>query len=355
MISFRANGSGNATFTLGNTANSFSGGVTVDGNTSGRTYLLQAAVIGNSGANSSLGASGTINLGSSTAGSMNILSYTGTAGETTNKVLNFAGSGGDAGLDQSGTGLLKFTSNLSVSGTGAKTLSLRGSTAGTGEFAGNIVDGSGTVSLSKSGSGTWTLSGDNSYTGNTAVTSGTLVVNGSLANTSTTISATGTLKGIGTIGGSVDVQTGAFLSPGNSPGELTLNNGLIVSGSYIWELGVLSTENPGSSWDRVSVTAGDVDLTGATISLGLNQFSPSADSFWQTNQTWTGIINNTGAGTLIGSFGGIDNSSWLSLGSFSTASTGNDVNLVWTAVPEPATSLLSGLFIGASLLRRRRH
>jgi hypothetical protein len=51
--------------------------------------------------------------------------------------------------------------------------------------------------------------------------------------------------------------------------------------------------------------------------------------------------HRSGSGTLTGFFAPIDNSNWLSLGSFSTATSGNDVDLVWTAaIPEARTVLL---------------
>ncbi len=68
-----------------------------------------------------------------------ILTYTGT-GETTDRVIDLAGTSGGATIDQSGTGLLKFTSANTASGIGSKTLTLQGATAGTGEFAGIISD-----------------------------------------------------------------------------------------------------------------------------------------------------------------------------------------------------------------------
>ena len=83
-------------------------------------------------------------------------------------------------FDQSGSGLLKFTSPLLLSGYGAsKTIILKGDTAGSGEIAGNIVDphdraGKATTAITKLGSGAWTLSGSNSYTGPTTVAKGTL-------------------------------------------------------------------------------------------------------------------------------------------------------------------------------------
>ena len=113
-------------------------------------------------------ANGTITLGATTT--TGTLVYTG-SGDTTDRVINLAGTTGGGTIDQSGTGLLKFTSNLTATGGGSKTLTLQGSTAGTGEIAGAIVDNSGTnkTSLSKSGTGTWNLSGNNTYTGTTTV------------------------------------------------------------------------------------------------------------------------------------------------------------------------------------------
>ena len=111
------------------------------------------------------------------------LIYTGT-GETTDRVVNLAGKKSTVTFDQSGTGLLRLTSSFVISGYGAdKMLVLTGSSTGTGEFAGNIDNpydrvGKAITSLTKSGKGTWSLSGTNSYTGSTMVKQGIL----SLAN-----------------------------------------------------------------------------------------------------------------------------------------------------------------------------
>lgn len=111
------------------------------------------------------------------------LIYTGT-GETTDRVMNLAGRNSTMTFDQSGSGLLKLTSDLLISGYGTdKTIVLAGDSAGTGEFAGSIVNpydraGKAITSLTKSGKGTWSLSGTNTYTGSTTIKQGTL----SLAN-----------------------------------------------------------------------------------------------------------------------------------------------------------------------------
>jgi autotransporter-associated beta strand protein len=73
--------------------------------------------------------------------------------------------------------------------------------------------------LTKSTSGTVTLSGANSYTGPTVINAGTLQVDGSLSASAVTVNA-GTLAGVGTITGPVTL-TGGTLAPGDSPASST--------------------------------------------------------------------------------------------------------------------------------------
>jgi len=101
-------------------------------------------------------------------------------GETTDRSINLPGGRDTVTLEQAGTGLLKLTSPFAMSGYGeSKTIVLAGSSNGMGELACNIENvydrkGKATTSLTKAGTGTWTLSGKNSYTGETLVTKGTL-------------------------------------------------------------------------------------------------------------------------------------------------------------------------------------
>jgi autotransporter-associated beta strand protein len=130
------------------------------------------------------------------------LIYTG-MGENTERVMNLAGKKMTLTFDHSGTGLLKLTSSFLISGYGAnKTIILKGDTKGTGELAGAITNPhdrakKATTAVTKSGSGTWTLSGINTYTGPTTVNQGTLVIDQARslpANTEVCIAVGATLE-----------------------------------------------------------------------------------------------------------------------------------------------------------------
>jgi autotransporter-associated beta strand protein len=109
------------------------------------------------------------------------LIYTG-PGETTDRVINLAGKKSSLTFDQSGSGLLKLASTFVISGYGTdKSILLIGDTAGTGEIAGNLFDPhdrstKAITAVTKSGTGTWVLSGTNTYSGATTVKQGTLSI-----------------------------------------------------------------------------------------------------------------------------------------------------------------------------------
>jgi autotransporter-associated beta strand protein len=79
-------------------------------------------------------------------------------------------------------------------------------------------DGAVNGSLTKTGLGTLTLSGANSYTGATTVAAGALIINGAVASTSVVVN--GSLGGSGVMANATLSGSGS-INPGNSPGILT--------------------------------------------------------------------------------------------------------------------------------------
>ena len=173
----RVNGSKTRTVILANTNNSFGGVVTIDGNINGQFTKVQVPAIGNAGLNSPLGTNGIIKIGSTVSGSYNFLVWTNTVAETSDKTINLAGSaGGHALINNKGPALLKFTTALTATGTGAKTLYTdQDDSNGVTEFAGAIPDSSaGATAMNKNGAGTLILSAVNTFTGGFTLKGGTL-------------------------------------------------------------------------------------------------------------------------------------------------------------------------------------
>ncbi len=183
------------------------------------------------------------------------------------------GAGSTSILSTAGT--LTLNGNITASTTG-RILYLNG--AGDGVINGIISDGS-TVNLPvrKSGAGTWTLTGANTYTGTTTVNAGTLNINGSWdvgAGTATTSVLSGaTLAGSGVI-------TAANLSH-SGLGNLSLSgNNLVGTLSGTGTLGTIDFNNAQSLATSALTGAGfNIRTTGAAADLTLGgNISASAAS-----------------------------------------------------------------------------
>jgi len=113
-------------------------------------------------------------------------------------------TGGNYYTIQSDAGLLTLGSAggiamSCIASSGIRTNTLQG--VGNGSVVGNITNGSATVAIAKAGTGTWSLSGSNTYTGQTYISAGTLV----MANTNAL--GTGTVFFSGTANAALDVAT----------------------------------------------------------------------------------------------------------------------------------------------------
>ena len=150
-------------------------------------------------------------------------------------------------------------------------------------YAGDIQDGSGTVSLAKLGTGTLTLGGNLTYSGSTTVAGGSLTI-GSGGNMTTSpltvgVSGVGTVTNNGTIGSNVTVGVSAAYTTINFANSGTVNGALnILSGTNYASPDASATSlvatghaqlNGGSTTSAIT-NNGQLDLAGSTaiISIG---------------------------------------------------------------------------------------
>ncbi|HZF82796.1 MAG TPA: autotransporter domain-containing protein [Burkholderiaceae bacterium] len=180
---------------------------------------------------SAAGSTGTLNLGAAAG------SAAGALGTLSTPALAFGAGTGVLNFNHTSSG---YDFNVAISG------------GGLGNSAINQL------------AGVTNLTGDSSgFSGTTNVTGGTLRVNGTLGNaTSQVIVGNGaTLGGAGTIGGNVAIGDGV-LSPGNSPGTLTINGNLALSSASTlnYELGAANTV--GGPLNDLTVVNGNLTLDG---------------------------------------------------------------------------------------------
>lgn len=173
------------------------------------------------------------------------------------------------------------------------TLTLTGGITGAGQnltIGGNgnvIVSGAiatTTGQLTKDGSGTLTLSASNSYTGDTYVNGGTLVVNGSQASGGAYHVVSGAmLGGTGTIGANVSIASGGFLSPGNSPGVLSITGNVTQFGTLLVEIDAGAP----TAVDLLNV-GGAYDISSATVNFNVLNGPLSGDYVFASYGSLTG-------------------------------------------------------------------
>jgi autotransporter-associated beta strand protein len=365
-VGFRKIGAGTLELTG---ANTYSGKTIIN---LGEVKVSSLNSVASPAASSSLGrpttaADGTIEFSaptSTTGNSATSLIYTG-SGETTDRVINLINQLLGGILDQSGTGLLKFTSDLKCgSGDPArdqrKILMLRGSTDGIGEIAGVIPNSAANnvnqraTSIVKSGSGTWILSGANTYTGTTTVSDGTLLVNnttGSGTGSGNVSVTTGILGGGGAITGAVTIgnsagSADAILAPGNSIGAIATGNLAFNSdGSFACELSGSSATS-----DRANVTGTVTINATATLTVSLTGSLAGGQRYFIVVNDGADAVTGTFASlpqdAVVGTFGGADlKISYTGDSGTSAITGGNDIVLyIEGAALTPYQNWASGPF-----------
>ena len=237
-----------------NSANTFSGAVILEEGT------LCVAKIGMASTSSSLGSNRTIHLGTASGTNWVALRYTGT-GEVSDKTLNLLGTSGAIIVKNTGSGTLKFTSTLTATGSGNRTLYPEAYSPL--EFAGSIPNPpNGTTGLVLAGSGTVKLSAANFFTGGVTIRSGTLSLAHSNALASGNISLTGssTLK-IACSG--MNASLGNLLISANSTIDLgsDTTSSITFSSASGWTTGKTLTIANSSGGKLYIKDAANLDLT----------------------------------------------------------------------------------------------
>ena len=263
---------------------------------------------------------------------------------------------GEGSILNNGNGALTFTSgtfNQAQNADNDRTLTLGGNYIGDDNIiSGKIVDNigaGGSVSINKTGESTWVLSNaDNSYSGGTTVSAGTL-------------------KGTSLGTGSLTIGSGATIAPGNSIGTMSAGDTTWNGGSFF----DFEFSNDGSSgvagtdWDLLDIT-GTLDFVGVPVALNLfsmsdvdtpgllSSWDPLKDSVWLGFITTTGGINGFSANTFAINATGFQNTV-NSSSMWSVVQNGNNLDLHYTAVPEPGTlGMLFLAFASLTFFRRRR-
>ena len=210
----------------------------------------------------------------------------------------------------------------------------------------NSGNTSAATNLVKAGLGTMLLSGSNGYTGSTAVNAGRLVVDGSILGTSgVTVAAGAVLGGSGSIGGLTTVS--GTLTPGNSPGELTLASLLLDStATTLIEVDGLTR---GSQYDGITITQAGGLTYGGTLSFDFANLlgdNTTLDIFSFTGSSAGGFASVASTGSYTGTWTN-NNDGTHSLQQGSQTLTFSQLSGDVIIVPEPGALVLAGAGLAA--------
>jgi autotransporter-associated beta strand protein len=265
---------GPGTLRLGSTGNTYTGVTTVTGGT------LEVVRIATNAANSSIGNPASTAADRLLLGNGTTLRFIGDGSGTDttdrNWTLNGTSDGDSATLDASGAGTERVTfSNTSSPAYGTnnqtRTINLAGTNTSANTLAANIANnGTGAVSLTKSGVGTWVLTGNSVFTGSTTISNGILEVTANNA--------------LGTNAAGTTVANGATLKltgVNYSTAEGLIINGTGVSGGALESSGTTTFAGliTAATSATINAISGTLELSGGLVKNGTTLTFTGAGAF----------------------------------------------------------------------------
>ncbi len=290
-------------------------------------------------------------------------------------VQTFSGTNTYTGITTVNAGVLNIDGSL-ASGS-AVTVNDSGTLGGVGTVFGSVTLAGGTTGATLTSDatlsigGTLLVGGTNNVAsagiiavaGNTTINSGgEFAVNGMLSGAGG-LSVSGVLSGAGAIEKDVVLTSAGVISPGNSPGVLTIDGDVTLVADAVFEAEINGLSPGGTGHDQLLVTGN------RTISLGGSTLDATMGAFAASTGDILFLINNSGTGSTTGQFAGLTDDSLLFANtngfdwfitydadyqlSGSSLNGGNDVAIYAVPVPEP-TSLACLAMAAGMMLRRRR-
>ena len=308
--------------------NTYTGPTTISGG------VLNVSLVANGGSPSDIGAAsnGATNLvfdGGS-------LLFSGGGVNTIDRLFTLTLSGGIIDVEV-GTLSLTNTGPVAFSGAGARTLTLAGVDTAGDTLAPALADNGGPTAVTKTGVGTWILTGTNTQSGTTTISQGTLQIGNG-----------GSTGSLGT--GNVVDNSGLIF---NRTGSLTINTAVTGSGSVTVQGGgtvILAQNNTYSGGTTVTNATLQVGNGGATGSLngnavitdnGLLIFNSTATFSYSSAFNGSGNVIVRGGGKIT-SLGGNNYTGWTEIDAGSTFQPcqGNQSSLASSVVTNSGTLLL---------------
>lgn len=319
--------SGPGAWKLTNTASTYTGATTINDGILNATTLAAVNTPSSIGSGSVAGSASDIVFGGGS------LLHDAANVATTTRLFTIGNSNGlSATLDSSASAaanIINFsdTGAIAFGGSGARTLTLTGSNTGANNLSPVLGNGpGGATSLHKTGTGSWTISGANTYTGSTGISEGTLRISNTSTFTNTSavnLSGSGRLDlnladqslaklatpvGTGVVAGTTlrfsQAQTAAGTGPGTIFGRVELNLTNVNpnytldfgSGSTLTTLGAFTYNSP------VTLSGNAAIESNATTA---NVFTGGAGMTISASTPGTKVLGLTGANTGANTIGGV--------------------------------------------------